>query len=176
MVAASPPVVDPFLSSVAGPFAPEMVAASPSVGDHLFYPVSVAGSSAPGMCGSVALKGAGEGEAEDDDEGREDGFLSGLFRRVTLQLSLGTEPSGQDVATFFTDDGGEPCPEGAGEGEAEDDDEGREDGFLSGLFRRVTLQLSLGTEPSGQDVATFFTDDGGEPCPGGMAMEHAAEL
>ncbi|MGH0188213.1 UNVERIFIED_CONTAM: hypothetical protein FKN15_028554 [Acipenser sinensis] len=55
MVAASPPVVDPFLSSVAGPFAPEMVAASPSVGDHLFYPVSVAGSSAPGMCGSVAL-------------------------------------------------------------------------------------------------------------------------
>ncbi|MGH0157087.1 UNVERIFIED_CONTAM: hypothetical protein FKN15_071877 [Acipenser sinensis] len=67
-------------------------------------------------------------------------------------------------------------PKGAGEGEAEDDDEGREDGFLSGLFRRVTLQLSLGTEPSGQDVATFFTDDGGEPCPGGMAMEHAAEL
>ncbi|MGH0162417.1 UNVERIFIED_CONTAM: hypothetical protein FKN15_063148 [Acipenser sinensis] len=55
MVAASPPVVDPFLSSVAGPFAHEMVAASPSVGDHLFYPVSVAGSSAPGMCGSVAL-------------------------------------------------------------------------------------------------------------------------
>ncbi|MGH0119574.1 UNVERIFIED_CONTAM: hypothetical protein FKN15_032399 [Acipenser sinensis] len=55
MVAASPPVVDPFLSSVTGPFAPEMVAVSPSVGDHLFYPVSVAGSSAPGMCGSVAL-------------------------------------------------------------------------------------------------------------------------
>ncbi|MGH0128996.1 UNVERIFIED_CONTAM: hypothetical protein FKN15_037097 [Acipenser sinensis] len=55
MVAASPPVVDPFLSLVAGPFTPEMVAASPSVGDHLFYPVSFAGSSAPGMCGSVAL-------------------------------------------------------------------------------------------------------------------------
>ncbi|MGH0185716.1 UNVERIFIED_CONTAM: hypothetical protein FKN15_018611 [Acipenser sinensis] len=55
MVAASPPVGDPFLSLVAGPFAPEMMAALPSVGDHLFYPVSVAGSSAPGMCGSVAL-------------------------------------------------------------------------------------------------------------------------
>ncbi|MGH0187736.1 UNVERIFIED_CONTAM: hypothetical protein FKN15_026100 [Acipenser sinensis] len=55
MVAPSPTVGDPFLSSVAGPFAPEMVAASPSVGDHLFYPVSVAGSFAPGMCGIVAL-------------------------------------------------------------------------------------------------------------------------
>ncbi|MGH0124438.1 UNVERIFIED_CONTAM: hypothetical protein FKN15_055347 [Acipenser sinensis] len=55
MVAPSPPVGDPFLSSVARSFAPEMVAASPSVGDHLFYPVSVAGSSAPGMCGIVAL-------------------------------------------------------------------------------------------------------------------------
>ncbi|MGH0162757.1 UNVERIFIED_CONTAM: hypothetical protein FKN15_043431 [Acipenser sinensis] len=55
MVEASPPVGDPFLSSVAGPFAPEMMAASPSVGDHLFYPVSVAGSSTLGMCGIVAL-------------------------------------------------------------------------------------------------------------------------
>ncbi|MGH0149601.1 UNVERIFIED_CONTAM: hypothetical protein FKN15_044740 [Acipenser sinensis] len=59
--------------------------------------------------------------------------------------NFGTAPSGEDAATFLTDDGGEPCPSG--------------------------VDMSpQSCAPSGEDAATFLTDDGGEPCPSGVDM------
>ncbi|MGH0145550.1 UNVERIFIED_CONTAM: hypothetical protein FKN15_022857 [Acipenser sinensis] len=47
----------------------------------------------------------GEGEAEDDKKDRNDSLLREPFPQAIFLLSLGTQPSGEDAATFLTDDG-----------------------------------------------------------------------